>query len=521
MLAGLAGTLLLGLAACTADEKPGGRGSIDDEQPTPQATPTEAELPLTPEVTPTEAPAAKFNLYREMSEWEYVFSSGVGGWQTGLTFYPDGSFSGSYYDSDMGDTGPGYENGTMYVCDFSGKCGVYTEEAPGIFRVDIDSLHYDAPNSESFKNDVRYITAGPYGLDSSNELIVYLPGTDVAELDPDFLSWVHMLNFSVYTQDGIYDDSPAELPFCGIFNPAGYGFYAMPAPGHNKMCIKDEAKIPGLVNRELTFNADGTYYCEDADEEEHLIVQAAAYRLDSSFPNATNNPEAFVSKCMKLLPGCGTVGDLVLWDDSFDAALCHINGEPALYASWTDDGRYCRGIFCYNYEAGSVGAASGNVQMYVMKEDEGGVLGRGEYIENCLHSLEKSGSYEGLSSASEHVGDHWQLVETNGGDGGHGIYGDDVVWINGDDLATLAQYGIDPSEVYDDYAIGAADGDYRTYELLPDCAVYLRFTDNIFKRLTPVDVICADPSQQPYERLMWLLLDENDKVIAMYEPYTP
>ena len=35
-----------------------------------------------------------------------------------LDIRPDGSFEGEYFDSDMGSTGEGYPNGTVYLCDF-------------------------------------------------------------------------------------------------------------------------------------------------------------------------------------------------------------------------------------------------------------------------------------------------------------------------------------------------------------------------------------------------------------------
>ena len=51
----------------------------------------------------------------------FYFSSGVGGWATELKVYADGTFEGHYYDSDMGDTGDDYPNGTQYDCRFKGK----------------------------------------------------------------------------------------------------------------------------------------------------------------------------------------------------------------------------------------------------------------------------------------------------------------------------------------------------------------------------------------------------------------
>ena len=51
----------------------------------------------------------------------FGFSSGAGAWGTFLDLNDDGTFSGEFHDSNMGETGEGYPYGTVYVCDFSGK----------------------------------------------------------------------------------------------------------------------------------------------------------------------------------------------------------------------------------------------------------------------------------------------------------------------------------------------------------------------------------------------------------------
>ena len=52
---------------------------------------------------------------------EFYFSSGAGGWGTSLTLQADGSFTGSFHDSEMGDASADYPNGTVYICNFEGK----------------------------------------------------------------------------------------------------------------------------------------------------------------------------------------------------------------------------------------------------------------------------------------------------------------------------------------------------------------------------------------------------------------
>ena len=44
---------------------------------------------------------------------------------TFLTLNEDGSFTGGYNDSDMGDSGEGYLHGKHYHCQFQGKFGSF------------------------------------------------------------------------------------------------------------------------------------------------------------------------------------------------------------------------------------------------------------------------------------------------------------------------------------------------------------------------------------------------------------
>lgn len=51
----------------------------------------------------------------------YGFSSGAGAWGTYFYLEKDGTFTGRFHDSEMGETGDGYPNGTVYISEFSGK----------------------------------------------------------------------------------------------------------------------------------------------------------------------------------------------------------------------------------------------------------------------------------------------------------------------------------------------------------------------------------------------------------------
>ena len=47
---------------------------------------------------------------------EFFFRSGAGAWRTIITLNRDGTFTGSYLDSEMGESGEGYPHGSAYTC---------------------------------------------------------------------------------------------------------------------------------------------------------------------------------------------------------------------------------------------------------------------------------------------------------------------------------------------------------------------------------------------------------------------
>ena len=68
-----------------------------------------------------EAFAEDLSIFQTMAGLEWSFSSGAGAWSTELYIQTDGSFSGDFHDSDMGDCTDEYPYGTLYFCAFSGR----------------------------------------------------------------------------------------------------------------------------------------------------------------------------------------------------------------------------------------------------------------------------------------------------------------------------------------------------------------------------------------------------------------
>lgn len=123
---------------------------------------------------------------------ELLFASGAGAWGTTLTLNLDGTFAGQYHDSNMGENGEDYPNGTVYYCNFSGRFGSMMKLNDYAYYMRLEELVYDTDIGREQigeEEGIRYVTAEPYGIAGGEEFIFYLPGTPVEELNEDFLSW--------------------------------------------------------------------------------------------------------------------------------------------------------------------------------------------------------------------------------------------------------------------------------------------------------------------------------------------
>ena len=140
--------------------------------------------------------------FADLSDLAWTFSSGAGGWSTDMTIDADGAFSGTYHDSEMGDTGDGYPKGTLYICAFSGRMtwAGQADECAWIIRVD-ELTTESEPGVVTINDGVRYITAEPYGLSEGDEMLLYSPGTPAERLSEQMRVWARLFG----------EDAPAEL----------------------------------------------------------------------------------------------------------------------------------------------------------------------------------------------------------------------------------------------------------------------------------------------------------------------
>ncbi|SEP78629.1 hypothetical protein SAMN02910369_00631 [Lachnospiraceae bacterium NE2001] len=153
---------------------------------------------------------------------EFCFASGAGGWGTYMTVDADGSFSGNYHDSEMGDSGPDYPNGSVYVCNFSGRFTDIEMVDDHTYKMKLESYTTEESDEpQTIEDGVRYVYANPYGITEGKTFYFYTPGKWIYELPEEFISW----------SNGVVGDISKDttLSYYGIYNEdEGLGFFSSP-----------------------------------------------------------------------------------------------------------------------------------------------------------------------------------------------------------------------------------------------------------------------------------------------------
>ena len=128
---------------------------------------------------------------------KFIFSSGAGGWGTEMQIKDDWSFAGEYHDSEMGDTGLGYPDGSIYISTFSGVFSDPEEINSYSMKLEkVSMVQKEKAGEEYIEDNIRYIGSDAYGMEG-NEFILYLPGTPWSELSDECHTWIRMaLNFT-------------------------------------------------------------------------------------------------------------------------------------------------------------------------------------------------------------------------------------------------------------------------------------------------------------------------------------
>ena len=147
---------------------------------------------------------------------QYMFASGAGGWRTMLYLEADGSFTGDYLDTDMG-------SNEAWGCNFHGRFALPEKAAPYTWQLGIEDLTViglkdgTAVGDTYVEDGTHYTVTGPYGLENTTYLMLYLSGSATASLPEGFFNWARGWGWCLpdYYEKGF----PSIFPFYGLYNP--------------------------------------------------------------------------------------------------------------------------------------------------------------------------------------------------------------------------------------------------------------------------------------------------------------
>lgn len=206
---------------------------------------------------------------QDVSGCVFNFSSGVGAWYTELRINADGTFKGHYQDADMGDTGEGYADGTLYVCNFTGTFSDLEKIDRFTYKMKLESLAYEQePTKEEIIDDVRYVYSTAYGIDEGEDFYLYLPGVDFSALPETYRSWV-----SNFCEDGCAE---GKLPFYGLYNEKQEEGFSSYEYEEQSLSERIAMEISFAEESEAEWNAKHT---KSAPQLEMNMAAAELYRI--------------------------------------------------------------------------------------------------------------------------------------------------------------------------------------------------------------------------------------------------
>ena len=271
----VAGALCMGMAGCGSEEKNTSNADAEQKSETASETREEGQAPEQTdtegseeaELQTTESDHAETGLtFADLAALQFEFCSGAGGWSTDFTIEKDGSFSGVYHDSDMGDTGDGYPNGTMYYCNFSGHFTNLTKVDDDTYEMSLADISYqNTVGDTEILDDMLYVYTDVYGLEGTDTFRIYLPGTPREKLTEDEWFWIAAGN-----------ESETELTMTVIVNePNEYGIYS-----YERSTPSEEAQ--GIYNslnqiwHIVKYNSDETEFAQILEEQKSWITEKEA-----------------------------------------------------------------------------------------------------------------------------------------------------------------------------------------------------------------------------------------------------
>ena len=243
------------------------------------------------------------------------FMSGAGAWSSDLMMQEDGRFVLNYHDSDMGSSGEGYD-ATIYVCEASGRFDQVQKINDTTYTMRLAEIAIEnQPGTEWITEEsgarVRYVASDPYGLDNTETVTVYLPGTPLDAIPDDALFKVFyegtVLNGVVIMGSG--DFFTSQLPAGGTSpaaeTPAGSASPASDDPQENQIFsdsserILSESDVAGLSSDQIQTAVNEIYarhgYAFKTPEIREHFEQFSWYRAENTDMDAVagqfNNTE--------------------------------------------------------------------------------------------------------------------------------------------------------------------------------------------------------------------------------------
>jgi len=260
-----------------------GCGHKQEETLPPFSLPAETTVPETALPAETEAvlPQEPFS-FGKLTYLEFYFNSGAGAWGTVLLIHPDGSFSGTYQDTDMGGgQTPEYPNGCVSLSDFSGQFAqpVWLDAHSCALKI-LDIQYAQEPGTSEIRDGILYSYDTAYGLTETEELVLYLPGKPLEELPEDYLPWA-----------GLYGHEGTALPHYGLYNPGHQtGFYSLNVLDKVRFSVQHAEEVAAEVDtwlEEAYTQADMNY----AAQQKYQIWDDALDQLWRDLKELLNEEE--------------------------------------------------------------------------------------------------------------------------------------------------------------------------------------------------------------------------------------
>ena len=158
------------------------------------STNTEADLNITNNETKDNVDANTDDdstlTFEDLSKYSFSFYSGAGGWSDDFNIEKDGYFHGHYHDSDMGDSGDDYPDGTYYFSDYEGHFKNIQKIDEYTYEMTVKDLKVLNGNDEYIEDGIKYVPLTPYALEEANKVQIYMPGKPVSEIDEEVQTWL-------------------------------------------------------------------------------------------------------------------------------------------------------------------------------------------------------------------------------------------------------------------------------------------------------------------------------------------